>query len=69
MKPNMRQKDNPVNEEKNLAMRASIVFPPSVYQTQEVFAVRKKVSLAWVVCDAAEQYIPEQRPLRRKSAP
>lgn len=68
MKPSKRQKDSPVNDENLASVRASISFPPDVYQTLEEIAVRKKVSLAWVVRDAAEQYIADQWPLLRKSA-
>lgn len=38
-------------------VRASISFPPDLYQTLEEIAKQKKVSLAWVVRDAAEQYV------------
>lgn len=44
-------------------VRASISFPPSVYETLEVIARDKKVSLAWVVRDAAEKYIADKWPL------
>jgi predicted DNA-binding protein len=45
------------------AVRASISFPPDVYETLEVIAKEKKVSLAWVVREAAEKYIAEKWPL------
>jgi len=55
--------------DENLAsVRASISFPPDIYQTLEEIGSQKKVSLAWVVLDAAEQYIAEKWPLLRKSA-
>jgi len=38
-------------------VRASISFPPDLYQTLEGIAKQKKVSLAWVVRDAAERYV------------
>jgi len=38
-------------------VRASISFPPSIYQTLDDLAQQKKVSLAWVVRDAAERYV------------
>ena len=38
------------------AVRASISFPPSLYETLEKIAKQKKVSLAWVVRVAAEKY-------------
>jgi hypothetical protein len=41
-------------------VRASITFPPSLYETLEAVARQKKVSLAWVVRDAAERYVAEQ---------
>ena len=39
------------------AIRASISFPPKLYESLENIAKQKKVSLAWVVRDAAEKYI------------
>ncbi len=38
-------------------VRASISFPPDLYGTLEKIAKIKKVSLAWVVRDAAERYV------------
>ena len=43
--------------------RASISFPTDVYETLEVIAKEKKVSLAWVVREAAEKYIADKWPL------
>lgn len=43
--------------------RASISFPPEVYGELEKIAEVKKVSLAWVVREAAERYIADQWPL------
>jgi metal-responsive CopG/Arc/MetJ family transcriptional regulator len=45
------------------AVRASISFPPDLYETLEKLAKQKKVSLAWVVRDAAEKYVTDQAPL------
>ena len=42
------------------AVRASISFPPGLYETLEEIAKQKKVSLAWVVRDAAEKYVADQ---------
>lgn len=39
------------------SVRASISFPPELYARLEAIAREKKVSLAWVVRDAAEQYV------------
>ncbi len=45
------------------AVRASISFPPELYETLEIIAKEKKVSLAWVVREAAEKYIADKWPL------
>lgn len=45
------------------AVRASISFPPEIYESLENIAKEKKVSLAWVVREAAEQYVGEKWPL------
>jgi len=42
------------------AVRASISFPPDLYETLEKLAKQKKVSLAWVVRDAAERYVADR---------
>jgi len=44
-------------------VRATISFPSQVYQTLEDIAKQKKVSLAWVVREASEQYIADKWPL------
>ena len=41
-------------------VRASISFPPDLYETLEEIAKQKKVSLAWVVRDAAERYVADE---------
>jgi metal-responsive CopG/Arc/MetJ family transcriptional regulator len=48
------------------SVRASISFPLELYRTLEGIAKKKKVSLAWVVRDAAEKYVAEQWPLFRE---
>jgi len=50
------------------AVRASISFPPDIYETLEIIAKEKKVSLAWVVREAAEQYIGDKWPLFKSRA-
>lgn len=45
------------------AMRASASLPPEIYSTLQDIAKHKKVSVAWVIRDAAEKYIAEQWPL------
>ena len=39
------------------SVRASISFPPDIYEVLEQLARQKKVSLAWVVRDAVERYV------------
>ena len=48
-------------EEKVSMPRASVTFPPDLYRTLEVLARKKKVSIAWVVRDAAERYVADER--------
>jgi predicted DNA-binding protein len=48
------------------AVRASISFPPSVYENLEIIAREKKVSLAWVVREAVERYLADRWPLFRE---
>jgi len=43
--------------------RASISFPAEVYSELEKLAAAKKVSLAWIVREAAEKYLADQWPL------
>lgn len=43
--------------------RASVTFPTELYGELEKIAEAKKVSLAWVVREAAEKYIADQWPL------
>ena len=47
-------------------VRASISFPPDLYETLEEIAKQKKVSLAWVVRDATEKYVTDQAAERRR---
>lgn len=51
-------------------MRASVSFPAEVYTELERIALAKKVSLAWVVRDAAERYVVEEasEPRGRRNA-
>ena len=52
-----RKRAGGVKSQSTSLVRASISFPPDVYETLEEIAKQKKVSLAWVVRDAAEKYI------------
>jgi len=40
--------------------RASVTFPSKLYRALEMLAKEKKVSLAWVVREAAETYVRDQ---------
>lgn len=53
--------------DKPRATRASASLPPELYATLQDIAKQKKVSVAWVIRDAAEKYIEEQWPLFAKS--
>ena len=54
------------NVKKGPSLRASVSFPRDLYQILESIARHKKVSLAWVVRDAAEKYVEDQTPLFRE---
>jgi len=45
----------------NKTIRATISFPEIVYQSLGELANKKKVSLAWVIREAAETYLIEQK--------
>jgi len=49
------------------AVRASISFPPALYEILEDIAKGKKVSLAWVVRDAAEKYVARRTAETKKA--
>ena len=48
------------NAQSRTVVRASITFPPDLYEALEKIALQKKVSLAWVVRDASERYVTEE---------
>jgi len=53
----MLPKGKSLKARKKKAVRASISFPSDLYETLEEIANQKKVSLAWVIRDAAERYV------------
>ncbi len=60
----MKQAKQNKNEKRSKAsLRASVSFPPDVYEILEGIAKDKKVSVAWVVRDAVDKYVGEQWPL------
>lgn len=67
VQPNMKRaivrKDMHGSKAEDASVRASISFPRDLYQTLEEIARQKRVSLAWVVRDATEQYVADKWPL------
>lgn len=53
----MAEKDREKVKNMRRQPRASITFPPKLYRTLETLAKEKKVSIAWVVREAAEIYV------------
>ena len=51
------------DESKVLSHRVSVSFPRDLYQILAMIAADKKVSVAWVVRDAAEKYVTDLWPL------
>jgi metal-responsive CopG/Arc/MetJ family transcriptional regulator len=58
-----------IAEKPKPTLRTSVTFPPELYDTLEQMAKKKKVSVAWIVRDATEQYVANETPLfGRRSA-
>jgi predicted DNA-binding protein len=47
--------------------RTTVTFPRELYLSLEDLAKKKKVSVAWVVRDAAEKYVADEWPLFARS--
>lgn len=45
------------------AVRTSVSLPPDLHETLSQLAQSKKVSVAWVIREAAESYVASQWPL------
>ena len=45
------------------ARRTSVTFPAELYRTLEHIANEQKLSVAWVIRDAAEKYVGDRWPL------
>lgn len=45
------------NPKSERSARTSVTFPGDVYESLEIIARTKKVSLAWVIREAAERYL------------
>jgi metal-responsive CopG/Arc/MetJ family transcriptional regulator len=56
-----RNKVEKVKTRRKSLARASISFPPDLYKTLEELAKQKKVSLAWIVREASERYVADQK--------
>jgi len=63
MKAKKRERKKMKGRSTTAQVRVTISFPPDVYETLETIAKEKKVSLAWVVREAAEKYIGDKWPL------
>lgn len=50
------------------SVRTSVSLPHDLHDTLERLAKGKKVSVAWVIRDAAEKYVSEQWPLLQKES-
>lgn len=49
-------------------VRTSVGFPRDLYRTLEQIAEKQKVSVGWIVRDAAEKYIADRWPLLASKA-
>lgn len=54
---------NEISAAETSSVRATISFPQELYETLEDIATQKKVSMAWVVREAAERYVADKWPL------
>jgi len=50
-------------------MRVTASLPPEICETLQGIAKQKKVSVAWVIRDAAEKYVADQWPLLDRKQP
>lgn len=51
------------------AMRITASLPPEICETLQGIAKQKKVSVAWVIREAAEKYVTDQWPLLDRKQP
>jgi len=47
-------------KDESKSTRTSVSFPHELYRTLESIAKQKKVTVAWIIRDAAEKYVNEQ---------
>lgn len=50
----------------NKSIRTSVSLPRDLHETLAQMAKGKKVSVAWVIRDAAEKYVDEEWPLLKQ---
>ena len=56
----------PKTKETKKSVRMSVSIPPEDYEDLERIAEQKKVSVAWVIREAIEQYLKAESPLFRR---
>ena len=62
----MAEKPNSATQPKSeQSLRLSVTLPSEIHASLERIAKKKKVSLAWVVREAAEKYVSDEMPLFR----
>lgn len=62
-----RRNGQSAKKKKDGMVRASSSYPRELYRILEEIALEKKVSIAWVMRDAAEKYVGDKWPLFRRS--
>lgn len=63
----MKQSTRDHGQDPQAIVRASVSLPQALHAELERIARDKKVSLAWVMRDAAEKYVADQWPLLSQS--
>lgn len=61
MSPSRSKRSGIITAAGGAAVRASVSFPSDLYESLEEIARHKKVSLAWVIREAAERYAAVER--------
>ena len=51
------------NIKEHKSVRTSVSFPCELYETLEAIAKEKKVTVAWIIRNAADEYVGTQWPL------
>ena len=69
MSPSKSKRSGIVTAAGGAAVRASVSFPSDLYESLEAIAWHKKVSLAWVIREAAERYAATEHALKPEGKP